>query len=364
MFSISTHYAAVYVRHELLRHDCVRKSTFANWPNRDVDFRPLVSAGFYYAQKNDEVVCFSCGIKISGWTKDSHAYFLHRATAPTCKFLNGYDISINRLPVISHLSTVGLPMITSSNFRIDVATIPLLVGCSLNRPPIDVKCGAEIYRKNYQELSASYKMMIKIPESSNPNIILDIDGFFVMMREEKQRLNTFMVCQWPHEKPSPLDLARAGFFYCLLNDTVQCAYCRSCLGGWDEQSIPASVHKMFFPYCDFVKQFLQDVQPSRAGGTQLLNGRPQAIPDKASIFGSTKPLESTSSSSSANDESETAKLLDNLQQRLICKVCFEREVSVRFNCKHIVTCEICSMRVHSCPICRARIFRRFDVILS
>ena len=60
--------SSVYLRHELLRHECVRKSTFHDWPNKNFDFRSLVKAGFYYSKNSDEVIAveyeYAIGLKI------------------------------------------------------------------------------------------------------------------------------------------------------------------------------------------------------------------------------------------------------------------------------------------------------------
>ncbi len=145
----------------------------------------------------------------------------------------------------------------------------------------------------------------------------------------------------PHEKPSPSDMAKCGFFYCLLNDTVQCAFCRSCIGGWSSKSVPDKIHRLFFPYCAFVKNDFQDTSQH-----QLQKGNDEPV-----------------ASSSNVSHGETLKLLEDIQQRINCKVCFEREVSVRFNCKHIVTCKDCSPKINKCPVCRCIITRRSHVIL-
>ncbi len=55
-----------YIRHELLRHESIRESTFEKWQNNKVNPRKLVSAGFYYDSNNDQVICFSCGIYFAG----------------------------------------------------------------------------------------------------------------------------------------------------------------------------------------------------------------------------------------------------------------------------------------------------------
>jgi len=124
-FEMNSNFSSLYVRHELLRHNCVRKSTFKNWPNKNKsNYNELVAAGFYYSQHGDEVICFSCNIRISGWEAYSQPYFLHRALSPYCNFLKGYDLSINQLPLNGKLCAVSLPtLVPSSEFQEYDATV-------------------------------------------------------------------------------------------------------------------------------------------------------------------------------------------------------------------------------------------------
>lgn len=102
-------------------------------------------------------------------------------------------------------------------------------------------------------------------------------------------------------------------------------------------SSPFEVHKLFFPYCASVKNEFQ----------------PLAICEIEGASAQIEPVE-------VND----TKTLDELRERLSCKVCFKKEVSVRFNCKHIVSCNNCSLKLNACPICRCIINERIDVILG
>ena len=107
-------YSPVYIRHELLRHYSVRKSSFKLWINKEFDYRSLVDAGFVYSGFGDEVFCFSCGIRISGWKSRSHAFLMHRSESPGCYFLQGFDLSVNDSKVKGKLSAIGFPLITAN----------------------------------------------------------------------------------------------------------------------------------------------------------------------------------------------------------------------------------------------------------
>ena len=63
---------------------------------------------------------------------------------------------------------------------------------------------------------------------------------------EDERLKTFY--KWPHKRPSPSELAKAGFFF-IGNDTVQCAYCGHNLKDWLPLDNPLEEHKRLLPKC-------------------------------------------------------------------------------------------------------------------
>jgi E3 ubiquitin-protein ligase XIAP len=328
-------YSSSYVKHEYLRHFSVRKSTFTDWPQNSCDFRELVGAGFYHTQTSDEVICFSCGLKISGLTKDSHPYFIHRTLSPGCKFLNGHDMSIDRLPINGRISVVSLPSVTQSQFcLVDKNCIMSVDKFTLSKPPLKSIIGQHRnHNVEVPEISGNYKAPLIIPKNEDQRYVLCIDSFFKMMKNEKNRIETFKVNNWPHHQPTVEQMAKSGFFYCLLNDTVQCAYCRSCIAGWYPESSPFEVHKLFFPFCSFVKNEFQ-------------------------------PLAICGPDNKTDDMGKNGiKTMNDLKERISCKICFEREVAVRFNCKHIVTCNDCSVKVDICPICRISITERIDVIL-
>lgn len=324
--------SAEYIRHELLRHHSVRASTFQSWNHGNIDYHRLVSAGFYYESHRDEIICFSCNIRIPGSVSSTHPFLMHRSQSPNCPFLKGIDLSINRLALGSSPTPLAVSLAPSREIRNLEENFDSVVSCDLERPPT-----REIRRPHFsgngslQEIEAYYKSPIKIPATDRPNSIISIESFFQMMKNRNRRLESFRVNEWPLTAPHPEIMAEAGFFYCLLNDHVQCAFCRCVIGGWNRESDPFEVHREIFPQCQYIQQILSsDVQII----AEFENKRHES---RNSI---------------------------TLESSLVCKICFDNEVSVRFNCKHVVTCKDCSVRLIHCPICRSLIKRRYDVILS
>jgi hypothetical protein len=322
-----------YIRHEFLRHESVRESTFQNWPQNKIDFHNLVSAGFYYESNGDEVVCFSCNVRISGWSGSSHAFLVHRSLSPNCSFLRGTDISINRLAIGNYPNPVAVPLVSSSEMNSIVSAFDFVYGITLEQPILKEVKNPFGYG-NLKEIDGYYTVPLKIPSSEKLNMSLCIESFFKMMRLEELRLKTFEIRKWPHENPKPIKLVKSGFFYCLLNDNTQCAFCRCVIGGWKLDSNPVEVHRNLFPSCQYINQSyinLEEVRPE------------------------IEIIEEVKQNAESSNKNEN---------RLLCKICFDKEISIRFNCKHCVTCKECSSRVFLCPICRTSIRRRQDVILS
>jgi hypothetical protein len=328
-----------YIRHEFLRHESVRESTFQNWPQNKIDFHDLVSAGFYYESNGDEVICFSCNVRISGWSGSSHAFLVHRSLSPNCSFLKGTDISINRLAIGNYPNPVAVPLISSSEMNSIVSSFDFVYGFSLERPNLKEVKNPFGYG-NLKEIDAYYTVPLKIPSSEKPNMSLCIESFFKMMRIEELRLKTFEIRKWPHENPKPINLAKSGFFYCLLNDNAQCAFCRCVIGGWKSDSNPFEVHRNLFPSCQYINQ-------------SYINLEEEEVMTEIEIIEIIQGVKPNAGSINQN----------NNENRLLCKICFDKEISIRFNCKHCIACKECSSRVFHCPICRTSIKRRQDVIL-
>ncbi|KAK7067889.1 Protein DETOXIFICATION 47, chloroplastic [Halocaridina rubra] len=67
---------------------------------------------------------------------------------------------------------------------------------------------------------------------------------------EKERLGTFL--DWP-SKVSPGKLAKEGFFYLRVGDSVCCAFCHRTIKGWNVEHNPRFEHQRHCPDCPFVK---------------------------------------------------------------------------------------------------------------
>jgi hypothetical protein len=81
------------------------------------------------------------------------------------------------------------------------------------------------------------------------------------LQNSEVRLRTYT--RWPLSKPSPQDLANAGFYYFDIGDQVKCVYCHGIIGQWEENDLPQQEHAKFFPNCPIVR--LQQEEQEKIG---------------------------------------------------------------------------------------------------
>src|SRR6266700_5542981 len=81
---------AVYLRHELLRHEHIRLSTF--FGSSVPGAAHLAESGFYYDKDLGRLVCFSCNLTLKAKFKDLFRF--HYELSLYCEFINGKDVSI------------------------------------------------------------------------------------------------------------------------------------------------------------------------------------------------------------------------------------------------------------------------------
>lgn len=115
-----------------------------------------------------------------------------------------------------------------------------------------------------------------------------------LLKSEQARLSTFH--NWEKysgcdkNTPSPIELARAGFFYFDDKDHVQCAFCLGIVGAWEKFDTALGEHAKFFPSCPFVLGFpVGNIPMERINGVQFqsaarMDFRPNAIPEQGISF--------------------------------------------------------------------------------
>ncbi|CAH2296954.1 baculoviral IAP repeat-containing 1 [Pelobates cultripes] len=148
----------------------------------------MANAGFYFTGVEHSVQCFCCGLVFCTTSLRIPPYEDHVKHNPTCMFIQGKD----------------------------VGNIP--------------------------------KYEVRVQQSETDGTNLQPSPQFTT---EESRQTTFS--GWPfYARTQPAELARAGFFFTGLRDTVQCFSCGGCLGNWEEEDDPWKEHTKWFPECNFL----------------------------------------------------------------------------------------------------------------
>lgn len=72
----------------------LRRRTYVLWPGwapRSVNPDQLAAAGLYYSGEEDEVRCYSCHEKFSGWREGDIPLDVHRRSCPGCPVVKDLD---------------------------------------------------------------------------------------------------------------------------------------------------------------------------------------------------------------------------------------------------------------------------------
>lgn len=318
---------ALYVRHELLRHELVRRYTFTDQPFYDPKI--LASMGFYCETSLKRLYCFSCNFSAPYKRLNDDLFAKHVHESKQCFFLQGGDVSIKM--DISNLTIQGMEHVLIKDSLIPRIDEDLDFSYSLDFPDYISATRA----RRHCPLAEIYAPFL-IPAVDDDRKIFNVENFFAYMRCELKRYETFSIRKFPLSESFAQKLAKNGFIYTLLNTSSQCAFCRIIIGEWKGNEDVEDVHKRYSPNCAFIK------------GKDVNN---------IAYLGSyeEEKIETIDLSGVAS--------LDRLQ----CKICLDNEIDIIFfPCKHAVLCNNCSMNIHlkHCPICRGHIRKKFEFFLS
>ncbi|RWR98753.1 IAP-3-like protein [Dinothrombium tinctorium] len=286
----------------------------------------MAEAGFYYDGYSNYAFCFSCGVK---WSNSSRfikkPMELHELLNTNCPFITGRDFSIPKTQNVTCIQN-ALPSAfrPTEEHEIDVSDASLVFpDDSIYSPPLIESNRGVIPHGGRNFLSVPVLTYITIPKV-NSRSILDQRTFMVLMRDESQRLETFVCGGWQRTKPSKEELAKAGFFHMQFGDNVQCAFCYVVIFNWTENEV-YEAHRKANPCCKFI------------GGEEVGN-----IPIQR------------------NERNEETIVAD-----INCVVCLSHVRSWLFHpCKHCVCCNSCHERLTRCPVCRTEIYNRERIFLS
>ncbi|XP_004649092.2 baculoviral IAP repeat-containing protein 2 isoform X2 [Octodon degus] len=212
-----------------------RMSTYSAFPSGvPVSERSLARAGFYYTGVNDRVKCFSCGLMLDNWKRGDSPIEKHKQLYPSCGFAQN---------------------LTSTSLRSFSKSYPTVMNSGPHSlsPPLEPSGPLGGF---YSGLS---------PDPLNSRAVEDFspvrtNPYSYAMSTEEARLLTYKM--WPLTFLSPLDLARAGFYYIGPGDRVACFACCGKLSNWEPKDDAMSEHQRHFPNCPFLENSLETLRLS------------------------------------------------------------------------------------------------------
>ncbi|KAJ5332825.1 hypothetical protein MYU51_009001 [Penicillium brevicompactum] len=98
-------------------------------------------------------------------------------------------------------------------------------------------------------------------------------SFDIVLKPEKRRSSgtkTQKAITWPHQRPSPAELAHAGFYYKPYEtnpDNTTCFECHRALDGWEEDDNPITEHLKHAPDCGWA--ILMDIQQNSSNPASI-----------------------------------------------------------------------------------------------
>ncbi|CAF3004137.1 unnamed protein product [Rotaria sp. Silwood2] len=187
----------------------VRCRTFSHWAQRIVPSRTqMISAGFFYCNVGDRVICLYCNLICQQWTSDSDdPQTVHETLSPQCPYV-----------------------------LFALKTRKILNTSTLNE------------RSNSQAATADVSRYHEIVQTS---------ACHSAYMEISKRQASFH--SWPQEHLPPVDdLVQAGFFYSGSKTIVTCFYCNGSIENWRSNDNSLIEHVRWFPFCAYVKQLCGD----------------------------------------------------------------------------------------------------------
>ena len=216
-----------------------RLRSFLKWPQSSPIHPPqFCRAGFYYSDIGDEVICFACEGRIKNWEVNDDPIQVHMERFPFCPFITGELPGVNFQGNLdkNHPLMQTARKIEEMIKRTSETNRELALRTTIMESPNEIASTniGQIIRKRGQNIAVTRDS----PREAT-----------IIFRDEKERLRTFEG-SWNNLSPvTPKALVQAGFFYCGLEDIVQCAWCYGKLGGWEQCDDPLVEHVKHFPNC-------------------------------------------------------------------------------------------------------------------
>ncbi|XP_042538921.1 baculoviral IAP repeat-containing protein 2 [Dipodomys spectabilis] len=210
-----------------------RMSTYSTFPTGvPVSERSLARAGFYYTGVKDKVKCFCCGLMLDNWKRGDSPAGKHKQLYPSCSFAQS-------------LTSATLQSTSKNTSPVRSASAHSL------SPPLE---HSSLFSGSYSSLPPN-PLHSRAVEDLSP---LRTNFYSYAMSTEEARVLTYN--GWPLSFLSPLELARAGFYYIGPGDRVACFACGGKLSNWEPKDDAMSEHRRHFPHCPFLENSLETLR--------------------------------------------------------------------------------------------------------
>ncbi|KAL8575284.1 hypothetical protein ACOMHN_001829 [Nucella lapillus] len=338
-----------------------RLNTFHDWPQcAAVEPLALAKAGLYYLGQGDRVRCAFCMGTLKNWKHGDDPFVEHRTHFRNCPFVGGQNDCVGNIPL--------KPAESQPSPQAKRGTVP---------------------RKDDQVFEGGMVLNPRHPDYQS------IDS----------RMASFV--GWPPGVATqPSKMAEAGFYYCGQADNVCCFCCDGHLRNWEPEDDPWVEHARWFPRCAYVHQqkgsaYINDIQARKTavlpsstataealseeqlktsevfkqavdmgfGQDAVVSGLRQHMSTSGNqlpsldhlislLVGENSAIQPGTGEGAFLPSEPTSAMGQRLEEggssdRVLCKVCMDREVSVTFLlCGHLVCCAQCAQLVKQCPVCR------------
>ncbi|XP_060599559.1 baculoviral IAP repeat-containing protein 2-like [Ruditapes philippinarum] len=293
-----------------MRYELLRFCTLRSFPKHNKPYiTRIAQAGFYFANTDDEVVCYCCARRKSNWREDDIPIEIHRELNPNCSFLLS-NLEVNVPVRMSELLIQESNRSTSSQIlentnQTSSASTSDTISCNTSGPTNHSSTTANSSTPNVTQAISS-PVVSTNSELSQNRVQPRAHGNFVMTSSassfvQEHQSNSVTASNGIHASPvvsssslrptselsaqgtnrstapkypkyasktarvtsfndcgdiviPPDSLATSGFFYAGFGDCVRCFQCGVGLRHWSEEDDPWIEHSRWSKDCLFVKQ--------------------------------------------------------------------------------------------------------------
>ncbi|CAF1315026.1 unnamed protein product [Didymodactylos carnosus] len=175
----------------------VRIRTFSIWPKTKPSATDMISAGFFYTNISDRVICIHCDAMFHRWIQTDVPYEIHRLKSPNCYFIKTIE---NRTRKMNSNQNSSIVTRTTLNDNVIMRNNNIIINGIIANP-------------SYTEIC--------------------------------KRFNSFD--NWPKDQvlPAISTFVGAGFFYTALEN-------------WQADDDPKIEHARWFPNCSYIREYLDN----------------------------------------------------------------------------------------------------------